>query len=317
MATANIYDLADTWNDGGTTFTAIKMDVTDTASASGSLLMDLLVDSSTLFSISAAGNISLGADVAAPGTRTLSMPSVTGVADTAGADFTIEGSQGTGTGTGGSIIFKVAPAGTSGTAQNGLERFVEFTQSRSLNVYNTYTDASNYERGFMKWNSNVLEIGTEAAGSGTGRGLSLRSATTSINLDGNGLTWNTTGKGIGMGVNLPGVYNTIQSAGNISLWHASGDAVFIRESSGFSNGARLGFLTSSNALHALLSTQNAGVLRLSGVTTGVAFELAEQTAPAAPSTDNVRIYAEDNGSGKTRLMALFPTGAAQQIAIEP
>lgn len=46
-------------------------------------------------------------------------------------------------------------------------------------------------------------------------------------------------------------------------------------------------------------------------------QLTEMTAPSAPATNNVRIYAEDNGSGKTRLMALFPTGAAQQIAIEP
>jgi len=46
-------------------------------------------------------------------------------------------------------------------------------------------------------------------------------------------------------------------------------------------------------------------------------EFAEMTAPAAPSTDRVRVYAEDNGSGKTRLMALFNTGAAQQIAIQP
>ena len=46
-------------------------------------------------------------------------------------------------------------------------------------------------------------------------------------------------------------------------------------------------------------------------------ELTEMTAPAAPATNSVRIYAEDNGSGKTRLMALFATGAAQQIAIEP
>jgi hypothetical protein len=43
----------------------------------------------------------------------------------------------------------------------------------------------------------------------------------------------------------------------------------------------------------------------------------EMTAPAAPSANAVRIYAEDNGGGKTRLMALFPSGAAQQIAIEP
>ena len=45
--------------------------------------------------------------------------------------------------------------------------------------------------------------------------------------------------------------------------------------------------------------------------------MAEMTAPAAPAANSVRIYAEDNGSGKTRLMALFATGAAQQIAIEP
>ena len=40
---ANIYDMVDTWNDGATTFTAIKMDVNDTASAAGSLLLDLKV----------------------------------------------------------------------------------------------------------------------------------------------------------------------------------------------------------------------------------------------------------------------------------
>jgi hypothetical protein len=46
-------------------------------------------------------------------------------------------------------------------------------------------------------------------------------------------------------------------------------------------------------------------------------QMTEMTAPSAPATNSVRIYAEDNGSGKTRLMALFATGAAQQLAIEP
>lgn len=40
---ANIFDMADTWNDINTTFTAIKMDVTDSASAADSLLLNLLV----------------------------------------------------------------------------------------------------------------------------------------------------------------------------------------------------------------------------------------------------------------------------------
>lgn len=50
---------------------------------------------------------------------------------------------------------------------------------------------------------------------------------------------------------------------------------------------------------------------------GIALEMVEMTAPAAPAANTVRIYAEDNGSGKTRLMAKFATGSAVQIAIEP
>jgi hypothetical protein len=45
--------------------------------------------------------------------------------------------------------------------------------------------------------------------------------------------------------------------------------------------------------------------------------MAEMTAPAAPAANHVILFAEDNGSGKTRLMARFATGAAQQVAIEP
>ena len=48
-----------------------------------------------------------------------------------------------------------------------------------------------------------------------------------------------------------------------------------------------------------------------------ALQFDEMTAPSAPSANGVFIYAEDNGSGKTRLMALFSSGAAQQIAIQP
>ena len=44
--------------------------------------------------------------------------------------------------------------------------------------------------------------------------------------------------------------------------------------------------------------------------------MAEMTAPTG--TANVAtIFAEDNGAGKTRLMCIFGSGAAQQLAIEP
>ena len=54
---ANIYDMTDTWNNGATTFTAIKMDVSDSASAANSLLLDLKVDGVTKASIDKAGNL--------------------------------------------------------------------------------------------------------------------------------------------------------------------------------------------------------------------------------------------------------------------
>ena len=51
------------------------------------------------------------------------------------------------------------------------------TNAQTFRVYNTYTDASNYERGFLKWNSNVFEIGSEAAGTGTTRPMRITAAT--------------------------------------------------------------------------------------------------------------------------------------------
>lgn len=52
---AYIYDLTDTWNAGGTTFNAVKMNVTDTASASASKLVTLLTNGTEHFSVTKAG----------------------------------------------------------------------------------------------------------------------------------------------------------------------------------------------------------------------------------------------------------------------
>lgn len=46
-------------------------------------------------------------------------------------------------------------------------------------------------------------------------------------------------------------------------------------------------------------------------------EGTEQSAPAAPPSNGYRIYAVDNGAGKTKLMVIFASGAAQQLAIQP
>jgi hypothetical protein len=66
------------------------------------------------------------------------------------------------------------------------------------------------------------------------------------------------------------------------------------------------------------SLTGAGDVDIAGVIAGDKhIRLTEITAPAAPAANQVVIYAEDNGAGKTRLMAKFSSGAAQQIAIQP
>lgn len=52
-------------------------------------------------------------------------------------------------------------------------------------------------------------------------------------------------------------------------------------------------------------------------TGGAGLEMVEMTAPAAAPANSGRLFLQDNGSGKTQLMIVFATGAAQQIAIEP
>ena len=92
----------------------------------------------------------------------------------------------------------------------------------------------------------------------------------------------------------------------------------------FANATTMGFSPNANAgaggVDTTLARDGVSILHVGGatpLTTGAAIALTERTAPAAPAANGVRIYAEDNGAGKTRLMALFQSGAAVQIAIEP
>jgi hypothetical protein len=54
------------------------------------------------------------------------------------------------------------------------------TNPQTFNIYNTFTSATNHERGFLKWSSNVFQIGTEAgSGGGTVRNVDIRVGTQS------------------------------------------------------------------------------------------------------------------------------------------
>ncbi len=78
------------------------------------------------------------ADAASPVAQTISVQSVVaGTTNTAGANLSINGSQGTGTGAGGSLLLRTAPAGSSGTAQNALVTAVAITSAGNVGIGTT------------------------------------------------------------------------------------------------------------------------------------------------------------------------------------
>ena len=391
-----VINATQTWNNAGTTFTGIKLNVTNTASASGSLVMDLQVGGASQFSVTKAGsasfagaivatansgttfanadikfgasgaflasasnllsfgssaggyggslsyggiqllktgalsfegasaqssgdvfltrrgtaNFQLGlADAAAPVAQTLGVQSVVaGTTDTAGANFTICGSQGTGAGAGGAIVFQTAAAGTTGSSQNAwanaltiaADKSATFTgnisttgslqaftitatngfavgntnvtlfqdaadvlaQRRGVNAqtarfYNTYTDASNYERATFGWSGNVLTIGTANAGTGTARGLALQVAgatALSIGAAGNvAIAAPTSGDALtlasfagAVGLNVNAAYGA-GAAISVALGTGTGFDQAVFNATGNSNGKMNSWITNSGA----------------------------------------------------------------------
>jgi hypothetical protein len=460
-ASASFMDLAGTWNTSGTP-TAIKLNITDTASNAASLLMDLQRSGTTRFSVSKTGAVNLANSDSGNGALLLSggfWGSIDafsfalknnngsfvlgassdllltrrgaanlrlGAADTTGTtaptpqflsaqswassttnnqtgvNFTIDGSQGTGTGAGGSIVFRVAPAGgvsngvqnalatalvirsngslqigsngnvyieslsdygiglncrnnsgyavglnggttgafigeggplawSSTQAQTGRDLFLTRDAANTLalrngaaaqtfRVYNT-TDGTNSEFLSLSWASNIASIGVGTAGTGAPQILRFTSARSGVDT-----AWElrSTGStsprlvlaGTDRSVTLYPQSNMLTVADG-GVWsnidYSSGASSVYAFKSTNSNATVIYFGLIGSAANVMQINNGSG--RGSGY--GAATEMWEMTAPAAPATNGVRIYAEDNGSGKTRLMAIFATGAAQQIAIEP
>ena len=65
--TVPLSSLTDTWNAGGTTFTAIQMNVTDTASASGSLVDGPSVKGVSKWKVDKAGNVVVAGNMSVGG----------------------------------------------------------------------------------------------------------------------------------------------------------------------------------------------------------------------------------------------------------
>ena len=172
---APIINLSQTWNNAATTFTGLKLNVTNTASAGGSKLLDLQVSGTTSFSVSPSGNLSGIFSTAATSGGTaignsgnLSLLLLPGTTKFAAGSIVIASSI-FGDNTDGVNLFRDGSSDVLGQRRS--------TNAQTFRVYNTYTNASNYERGFFQWNSNVLEIGAEGAGTGSEQPVRITAAT--------------------------------------------------------------------------------------------------------------------------------------------
>ncbi len=237
-ASTPLIDATQTWNAAGVTFTGWKLNVTDTASAAGSLLADWQV--------------------------------------------------------------------------GGLSA-LQITKAGALRVYGTYTDSSNYVRASLSASTTAITLAGETAGTGADNiDVNIQSA-------GSGFTY----------IGAVGGNSVIKVApvSTASYFGESGVAwtAFIQRSGRRFSLAKDTKLTWTDTDGGADATQDVGFARSArgviaitdGSTGAGCLEMSEQTAPSAPSANGVRIYAVDNGAGKTQLMALFSSGAAQQLAIQP
>jgi hypothetical protein len=193
---ANIYSFTDTWNDSGTAFTGIGLDVTDTASAAASNLLDLKVGGTSQFNVGKAGGTVTMAGNGSFGLHTfLIHPTVT--MNSTGSDriqirngrnnnvaLTLDLSNrnlvstayGFASVTNLQANYSILP--DLNLLRDDADILAQYrgTNAQTYRIYNTYTDASNYERLSIAWSANVMTIGTEAAGTGTQRNLVFSSA---------------------------------------------------------------------------------------------------------------------------------------------
>lgn len=182
-AADSILDLSATWNTTGTP-SALKINITDTASNSGSILANFSVNGVAKNAILKDGSIYMASGATITGQNNdvdarISFLS-NGFKFGGGIGLFTASPSGFEASSGGYLGWNTASTistvgGTLRAAFYSDDSNViaqrNSTNAQAFRVYNTYTDASNYERAGLRWNTNVFELGSFAAGTGTLRGM--------------------------------------------------------------------------------------------------------------------------------------------------
>jgi hypothetical protein len=163
-SSAPMLSTTQTWNNAATTFTGLLSNVTDTASAVGSLLMDLQVGGVSKMSVRKDGILTVPFQVST--NMLLASGNIYPTADSS------------------KIIWGVLQDLVLNRDAANILAQRNGASAQALRVYNSYTDALNYSRGFLDFiaSANVFKIGTEKLGTGATASIQVSSGS-SIFLD--------------------------------------------------------------------------------------------------------------------------------------
>jgi hypothetical protein len=216
-------DFSGTWNTSGTP-TALRLNLTDTASNAASNLLDLQTGGVSRFRVRKDGAITTGLGFSVGSTLTMPTASLNvfpndyssvGIALAGGSGlYGYSGGGGFFISGGEKVCFFVGSdrrfvllngyhlgfRSDASTADADLKLFRDAantlaqrngTNAQAFRIYNTYTAADNFERGKIEWASNVLRIGTEKGTvGGTARALELQTdGTTRLTIGTVGNVW--------------------------------------------------------------------------------------------------------------------------------
>lgn len=287
-SSAPVLTLSQTWNNAAVTFTALQQTITNTASANGSRLFNFVVGSTSALSARTMTGVAPTEALAINGgDRGLAFGSNT-VTNPANAFFSLRW-QSNVAGFNSSAILAWGSDVYNLNYDLAVQREAAdtFAQRRGSNaqtfrLYNTYTDASNYERGFMRWSSNVLQIGTEKLGTGSARALEFQT-------DGSTRLTITTGGSIIHGVGT----GVIGWNASTILRPLSGDGTLVLYNNAQSDFGRLQFGGTTSSFPALKRSSTTLQVRLADDTAYSVLDAQLRAQGTAPATSGATGTAGD------------------------
>jgi hypothetical protein len=293
-ASAPVLNLSQTWNNAAVTFTGLRFNATNTASDSNSLFAEFQTGGVTQFAVRNTGEI-----------RVRGTPRISNLVGATWSTWIIGGYS--------TLLEVHAPQLRLGADGSGSTRlFVDGanifaqrdgTAAQEFRIYNTFTSATNHERGFLKWSSNVFQVGTEKGSSGgSARGMSFQTdGTERMAIDGSG---NITTSG-GVQLNSGGVI--FNSSGSFGL-NFFNDAVLRRDEAG-ALGLRSGTTAQAFRIYNTSTSSNANFERVNLRWASNEFIIDAQAGGSGTSLRGIKI-----GSATSSLLGFYGVTPVDQPA---